>query len=235
MSRIALIADIHGNVWALRAVIGDLDRRGITAVYDLGDSLLGPLAPRETCELLMERGIPSLRGNDDLALLSVEGLSASGQYARARLTERHFEWLLALPGTRRIGDLLVCHGTPHSENDFLLDEPTAQGARLRPAAEVERLLGGERARIVACGHTHMPRLVRVQDGTMVVNPGSVGLPAWSGHGAGIESGSPHARYAVIEGDSVEHIAVAYEWSEAAAQAGANGQSDWAHWISTGRM
>ena len=54
--RIAVIADIHGNLPALEAVLADIARRGADRILNLGDCVSGPLWPRETMELLDARG-----------------------------------------------------------------------------------------------------------------------------------------------------------------------------------
>lgn len=235
----ALTADIHGNVWALRAVLDDIDRRGVSMIFDLGDSLLGPLAPAETCDLLMERGILSIRGNDDSALLvaPVDVTGESARYAIGRLEARHFEWLRALPSSRRLGDVLLFHATPHSELDYLLEEVLPDAVVLRDTAGIRRLLGVVGARLFACGHTHVPRTVSIGDGITVINPGSVGLPAYRAETPWphrMETGSPHARYAIVRGNVVEHVAVDYDAGAAAACAERNGRQDWSHWVRTGR-
>lgn len=233
MNPFALIADVHGNAWALRAVLADIDRRGIGAIYDLGDSLRGPLLPAETCDIFLDRGIPSIRGNDDSALLAPSEATASAR----GLAPRHFEWLRALPATRRVGDALLCHATPHSEFDYLLEEVAPNSVRLRETAEIRRLLGVVAAPLIACGHTHVPRLVSLGGGEIVVNPGSVGLPAYTAdqpYPHVMEAGSPHARYAVVRGGSVEHLAVEYDWRAAAECAERNARPDWARWLATGR-
>jgi predicted phosphodiesterase len=51
--RISFVSDIHGNLPALEAVVKDIDRRGVDAVINLGDSLSGPLMPLETARFLM--------------------------------------------------------------------------------------------------------------------------------------------------------------------------------------
>lgn len=239
MKPFAVTADIHGNVWALRAVLEDIGRRGIDIIYDLGDSLCGPLAPAESADLLIERGIPSLRGNDDSVLLepmdSTE--SPSARFTIPRLTERHFEWLRSLPPTRRLDDVLLCHATPHSEVDYLLEEVQPGVVLLREPAAIRGLLGVIDARLIACGHTHVPRLVAIGDGVMVMNPGSVGLPSYRADAPyphAMESGSPHARYAVVAGSRIEHVAVPYDDESAADCAARNGRHDWARWLRTGR-
>lgn len=69
--RIAILADIHGNLPALEAVADDLDRRGVDAVVNLGDSLSGPLLPRETAQFLMARDWLHLAGNHERQLLTL--------------------------------------------------------------------------------------------------------------------------------------------------------------------
>lgn len=80
--RIAIVSDIHGNLAALEAVALDIQRRGVDAVVNLGDSLSGPLLPRETAEFLMAKGWLSLAGNHERQLLTnpPEQRSASDAY-----------------------------------------------------------------------------------------------------------------------------------------------------------
>ncbi len=67
---LAVIADIHGNRWALEAVLQDIDQRGIEQIVNLGDHLTGPLDPAGTADLLIERTMLSICGNDDRVLFS---------------------------------------------------------------------------------------------------------------------------------------------------------------------
>ena len=61
--RVAVIADIHGNLLALEAVLADLKGRGADLVVDLGDCASGPLWPRETMERLHGLEALTVRGN----------------------------------------------------------------------------------------------------------------------------------------------------------------------------
>jgi len=121
---------------------------------------------------------------------------------------------------------------------------TVDRAGQRPAnyEEVVDRAGDAQASLILCGHTHVPRSMQLDDGRLVVNPGSVGLQAYDDdlpypHKA--ENGTPHARYAVVErtgaGWSVEHYAVAYDWQAAAEVAARHGREDWAYALRTGRM
>jgi predicted phosphodiesterase len=63
--RLAILADIHGNVLALEAVLTDLEHRRVDEVVNLGDCVSGPLWPRETAQLLMRLDWRTVRGNHD--------------------------------------------------------------------------------------------------------------------------------------------------------------------------
>jgi predicted phosphodiesterase len=241
---IAVLADIHGNIWALDAVLDDLDRRGVTTVVDLGDSLNGPLDPAATADRLIARGIPSLCGNDDRVLLAPPlTRSATLEFALGQLRPEHFGWLRVLPQTRTIGDdMLLCHGTPRSDETYLLEAPSAEGTRLLETVAIEALLGDDvQEHVVCCGHSHIPRAVALSGGRLAINPGSVGYPAYAMDFPMpyvMESGTPHAKYALLSrgGDrwSVAHIQVPYDWEHAAAVARQRGRPDCAFALSTGR-
>src|SRR5690349_9239906 len=105
----AVIADIHGNRWALEAVLQDIDRRGLQHIINLGDSLTGPLDPARTADLLIERDILSVCGNDDRILFSPVGASLSQKYTLGQVNQDHLNWLNTLPATIVVADeLFVC-------------------------------------------------------------------------------------------------------------------------------
>lgn len=240
---LAILSDIHGNSWALDAVLEDLRRHSVTGILDLGDSLFGPLDPAGTAERLLDLEIPSVRGNQDRVLVHppAEVLDhPTFRYTRSRLTDRVRQWLAALPAHRTYEDLFLCHAQPAADDVYLLERVGEHGVSTRSTPDIQADLAGVSGKVVLCGHSHVARSVWV-DGIWVVNPGSVGLPAYSNETPwwhAMESGSPHARYAVLTrtgtGWRVEHVAVPYDWSAAAEAALANGRPDWARWISTGR-
>jgi putative phosphoesterase len=179
--RIALLADIHGNLAALEAVEKDFSMRGVDAVVNLGDSLSGPLLPRETADYLMARDWIQVAGNHERQLLSVspESLGASDTYTLSQLTAPQRAWLASLVSTRIFWeDVLLCHGTPASDHEHLLATVEARGLRMADQEEVERRLVGAAATLIACGHAHIPWHVRSRSGQLIVNPGSVGLQAY---------------------------------------------------------
>ena len=240
--RIAAISDIHGNALALRAVLDDARARGFDLMLQVGDALSGPLWPRETAQILRGLDAVHLRGNHDVSLVE-PGRHAPGRadrFALERLDADTLDWIRGWPRTHAIGaDVLAFHSAPHEEDFFLLEQAPAGEPGLRPLADVERDLGAVRARVMVCGHSHVQRVVELSDGSLVVNDGSVGLPAYEEPLGGttmfVQAGSPHARYAMIEVTparvSVELVAVAYDWRAASAKAAAEGFGTWARWLS----
>jgi len=153
------------------------------------------------------------------------------------------DWLASLPQTVQLThEVFLCHGTPGSDSAYFLETAIPGGLRLASADEVEQRLGAQRSPVVACGHTHIPRCVRSRSGPLLVNPGSVGLPAYDDehpcwHVA--ETGSPDARYAIIECHqgrwSAALHAVPYDHEPMARLAEKNQRPEWAVALRTGYM
>lgn len=246
--KIAVIADIHGNAPALEAVLADIDRQGVRDIVNLGDHLSGPIDPARTADLLLSREIVSIRGNHDRALLTLspEEMIATDRFTHAALSDHHLAWLSGLPSTRRWADhgLFLCHGTPDSDLVYWLEDLTPDGVVHRAdEARIERFAEGIEVPVLLCAHTHIPRLVTLSDGRLVLNPGSVGCPAYEDDQPvvhRVETGTPRASYAVIERDAdgntdVAFRLVSYDHGEAARLAEANGRADWAWALATGWM
>jgi 3',5'-cyclic AMP phosphodiesterase CpdA len=132
--RLAVIADIHGNLPALEAVLADVAERGADRMVNLGDCVSGPLWPRETMDLLEACSLASVRGNHDRWLTETlrDAMSASDAFAFDRLTPAQVEVLGALPARIDLGGGMVgVHGTPSNDNAYLLEEVV--DGRLMPA------------------------------------------------------------------------------------------------------
>ncbi len=244
MEQYAVLSDIHANIWALEAVLTDIARRGPDKIINLGDTLYGPLEPQATAECLMKIPLVSIRGNQDRLILEqpIAPVSLTLEYVLKDLSSSSQGWLAAQPATCLIEDrFFLCHGTPLSDHAYLLETMTSAGGLLQePDAILARLSDVHQA-MVLCGHSHIPRILQLPAGPLVVNPGSVGLPAYADDlpvAHKMETGSPHARYAVISktvaGWVVEQIAVPYKWDKAATKARQLGQEQWAGWLETGR-
>jgi predicted phosphodiesterase len=252
--RIAVIADIHANVLALDAVLRDISLRGADLIIDLGDCVSGPLWPRETAERLGELNLPSVRGNHDrqVAFDPRAKLGASDAYAFDQLSVTQRAYFGRRPLTMRPSEgVLAFHATPEDDNKYLLEDVAGRGLGLTTSAKIADRLAGQIADLVLCGHSHQQRIVRTarnEGFSLVVNPGSVGCPAYDDGlltpyaGAPAtphisESGSPHARYAIVAKRgavwSAELFAIDYDWDCAAARCAENGRLDWARAVATG--
>jgi predicted phosphodiesterase len=254
--KLAVISDIHGNLNALQEVLADADRAGVDHIFNLGDTLGGPLESARTADLLMQRHIPMIAGNHERQLLTLppSQLNRSDACTASEINAAHRAWLVgAVPNQWLSDEVFACHGTPASDLEYWLETITNDfgqhglpGMRAATQAEVEQRLGNgahaDKATLILCGHTHVPRVVQVRGGITVVNPGSVGLPAYDDTHPFkhyVETGSPHARYAVVEktphGWRTELRSVPYDVEPMARLAEQRGRPDWAIALRTGRM
>ena len=256
MERFAAISDIHGNLPALDAVLADIAAQGVEVIVNLGDILSGPLWAAATADRLMALKLPTIAGNHERQLLTLsrERMSASDRHSADELLPRHREWLASLPATLQWSDeVLCCHGTPNSDLGYFLETVIAgfggvgsgaNGVRAATLAEATERAGtamqGVAHALILCGHTHVSRALRLADGRLVVNPGSVGLPGFDDdhvHPHVIENRVPHARYALLDrgaaGWNVSLRAVAYDWDAAAQRAERAGRPDWAGALRSG--
>lgn len=242
MKRIAILSDVHGNLLALEAVERDLRALGVDAVVNLGDCLSGPLWPRETAERLMQTSWMHVMGNHDREVCFGDAalLGLSDSFAFQNTTPDQRSWLGSLPKTRIVAPgIMAFHGSPQSDTDYLLEEISGGRKVLRPLQEIERSLPKKRG-LYLCGHSHLPRCVRLSNGSLVLNPGSVGLQAYEEDSPlpyRVENGSPHARYLVLEKRAEDWAAqfclVEYPWKAAAEQARKEGRLDWEAALLTG--
>jgi predicted phosphodiesterase len=244
--KIAALSDIHSNVFALEAVVRDARQRGAELMLNLGDVFYGPIAPRATYDFLSEHEFVTISGNQDRQIYEAtnEEIDSNStlQFVLNELGETPIGWMKSLPADRQINDdVYLCHGTPTNDMVYLLENVETGRARVRSDSEITVLLSGQSSQIVVCGHTHIPRTVALDSGQLVVNPGSVGLPAYTDDEPvfhSMENFCPHASYAIIEKDvsgwTVQHVKVSYDFQKAAKEAANRQREDWAHFLTTGR-
>ncbi|PTX02200.1 metallophosphoesterase family protein [Pararhodobacter aggregans] len=235
----AILADIHGNADALAAVLADLAGQGVDEVLILGDHFSGPLAARETWALLKDLKARAIRGNHDRYLLEVPrgAMGRSDAAAHDDLPPGALDWLASLPPTLAGGDFFACHGTPASDETYLCERITPDGGvAQRDAGTIARLLAGIEAPLILCAHSHLPRALRLPDGRRVVNPGSVGCPAYTDATPvphAVEAGFSEASYAILDGATVTFRRVPYDSARMAARARSAGRPEWARALATG--
>lgn len=242
--RFAAIADIHGNCLALEAVLQDIAAQGIRDVVNLGDHLSGPLEAARTADILMQRDFTSIRGNHDRYLVEFEPdqMWPSDRLALTQLGAHHIAWLKTLPATARFRDeVFLCHATPDDDNTYWLETVTSDG-RVCAAdiEEIEARARGIDASLILCAHSHLPRVARLRDGRLIVNPGSVGSPGFKDvtpvpHT--VEAATPDASYAILEqtsrGWSTTFRLVPYDHAAMAELARLNGLPVWASALASG--
>ena len=175
--RIAVLADIHGNLPALRAVLADVERESVESIVVAGDVAGGPLI-RDSLELLAARHEPILwvRGNAEReAVAAFDGDSVSDDQAgraalwsAGQLDQRWRDQLAGWPIAVAFDGILFCHATPRSDDEIL--------TRATPDAVMLEALGDAGERLAVGGHIHQQQLRRIDGRLVYANPGSVGLP-----------------------------------------------------------
>lgn len=186
MNRITIFGDIHGNLPALEAVFQDMEARGLTDLYCLGDLVGYGTFPNEVVNLIRQRGIPTLMGNYDQGVgnnsddcgcayktdVDRRRGELSIAWSNAHTSDENKTFLRDLPAhiPLQIGDLkvLLVHGSPRKVNEYLFED--------RPDDTFERIMDVAQADVLVCGHTHLPYHKMLPSGRHVINAGSVGKP-----------------------------------------------------------
>lgn len=199
--RLAVVADIHGNDVALRAVLKDAVRLDVDHWWALGDLVLFGPRPAEVLELLQGLpGISMLRGNTDRYVLTGEQpaphATAADAAAGIDLVERYGAMAAGIGWTRGVLDqaglLASLVALPMQLRLRLASGTAILGVHASPAADdgpgidpgiadeqLRSLLAGCGADVVVGGHTHFVT-DRLIDGIRALNPGSAGLPRTPG-------------------------------------------------------
>lgn len=244
--KIAVLSDIHSNVFALEAVIADAKNHNVKLMVNLGDILYGPIDPKGTYDLLMQHDIVTICGNQDRQIFeaTTEEIVSNPtmKFIIDNLGKEPIEWMKSLPFDIQLNDdVYLCHGTPDDDLIYLLENVELGYARLRSDNEIIKLLNGQESKLICCGHTHIPRAVSLTTGQIIVNPGSVGLQAYTDDEPlihSMENFNPMASYAIVDKivDSwnIEHIKVPYNVKLAVTECEKRGRSDWVHFLTTGR-
>ncbi len=220
MSQISIFGDIHGNLPALEAVFTDIDTRGLTDLYCLGDLVGYGTFPNEVISLIRQRNIPTLMGNYDQGVgnnsddcgcayktdIDRKRGELSIAWSNAHTNDDNKAFLRALPAHIRLQmdelNVLLVHGSPRKVNEYLFED--------RPDEYFERIMDVAQADVLVCGHTHLPYHKVLPTGRHVINAGSVGKP---------KDRDPRAGYITLtiggREVSVEFVRVHYDIERAA--------------------
>jgi putative phosphoesterase len=246
MKTYAIISDVHGNSLALQAVLKDIETRQVDQIINLGDHVFGALEPEVTAGLIRQTPMLCISGNTDREILENLGKAAEKEnmeLVKSLVSPETISWLKSLPNTAVCDDLFfVCHGTPESDDEYLLEHVTAQGVFVYNDEDLIEKTRHIQQRIILCGHSHVNRVIYLSNGKIIINPGSVGLPAYLGNGEhrfAMESMTPHAKYTIVKVDgehiNIEQIHCTYDWNRASQAAKNNGSDKWSQFLLQGRM
>jgi putative phosphoesterase len=227
--RIAVLADIHGNLPALEAVLSDIRAENADGIIVAGDTMGGP-DPIETFDQLLALNVWTIRGNSEDYFLTYdrgdapEAWRVSDQWATMRwlyhrLDRETLDYMAALPHQRVVtldntAPIRIAHGSLHSAKQHLVPERDPDTVRAfrraglplsgRSAVSADQALSHTLEPVLVCGHSHIA-WQWVNDGRFVLNPGSVGGPI---------NGDPRAQYALLTWQGgrwhAEHRALEYD-------------------------
>ncbi|OYU89113.1 MAG: YfcE family phosphodiesterase [Bradyrhizobiaceae bacterium PARB1] len=242
--RFAVLADVHGNYLALEAVLADIEAQGLADIVNLGDMVSGPLDARRTVEIMMGMNATCVRGNHDRYVTDwpLDEMYPSDRLAHDQLAPAQMDWLRALPFSAVYRDDVYCvHATPDDDNTYWMEAVTPEGVvHMAPIEAIEDKAKGIAQSLILCAHTHIARSVRLRDGRMIVNPGSVGGPGYrdvAPYPHTLEVGTPDACYAIVEKRDgrwdVTFRQVPYDHEAMAALARQNERMEWASALATG--
>jgi diadenosine tetraphosphatase ApaH/serine/threonine PP2A family protein phosphatase len=191
--RIVVISDVHANLYALEAVLGEIGREPPDAIWCLGDTVgYGP-RPNECCDLVRERADVVLVGNHDLVALGTADVALedfnpeaaeASLWTSRELSEESRRFLEGLEPTAEVEGVQLFHGSPRDPVwEYVLSEVVALESLLMTTAPV-----------VLVGHSHVATAVVLDGNTLeggvvpdgfeaqldrgrwLLNPGSVGQP-----------------------------------------------------------
>jgi predicted phosphodiesterase len=206
--RVAVLSDVHSNLHALDAVLSEIDRESVDAIWCLGDTVgYGP-RPNECCASIAARTSLCLAGNHDLVVngtLDIRDFSgdaaAAARWTQTILDEQARAFLAPLRPEATAENAELFHGSPRDAIwDYVLSEPVAWLS-----------LRATRAPVVLVGHSHVALALRdagetgvtggvasagaeiaLGEGRWLLNPGSVGQP---------RDGDPRAAWLLLDFDS----------------------------------
>jgi len=200
------MADIHSNLTAFQAVLGDVEARGgVAEIWCLGDVVgYGP-DPHQCIELLSQHKHICVAGNHDWAAINKldtayfnPAAAAACHWTAQQLTDEDGGYLENLPLVIKKGDFTLVHGSPRESIwEYLLT-----------VGEAEENLAHFETKFCLVGHSHMPLVFRcsesgrcslsplsteeevaLNEARLFINPGGVGQP---------RDGDPRASYAIYD-------------------------------------
>lgn len=194
--KLAIIADIHANIYALQEVLKDIEKQDVDQTICVGDLVGYATFPNEVIDLIRASEILTIQGNYDESVAEdllvcgcdykdpkkMEQAAHSLIWTQETVTSENKEWLENLPKEYRMTiagkEVYLVHGSPRKNNEYLYRDNQA----------IDEILQQYQFDILICGHTHKPYF-KVANNRYIINAGSAGKP---------KHGNPHATYVIIE-------------------------------------
>lgn len=199
----AVISDIHGNLVALEVVLRSLEKEPCDQLVFLGDAAATGPEPHNVIARLKAKNPICVMGNTDEWLLNpvarenpdpeVKVVEDIDFWCAKQLTDSDKDFLRSFKHMTRVGiggdaTLLAYHGSPKSNREGIPPVGTPE--------ELEALLLGQREKVMAGGHLHVQMLRRYRE-SILINPGSVGLPLERNASTGEVRVPPWCEHAVV--------------------------------------
>lgn len=210
--RIAILSDVHGNLYALKSVLKDIKNKNVDSIVCLGDLVgYGPF-PNEVIKVIQGEDILNIIGNYDSAVVwndikYIQDNEMNKNFALPwsvnEVTEGNNKYLKRLPDDIVMVDkgkvIKFVHGSNRAVNEYLKEN----------SKEAEESINEFKGNILVCGHTHIP-YVKIYDNKMLINAGSIGKP---------KNGKPVSTYCILEVEedkqNVEFVEVEYDYEKMA--------------------
>ena len=201
--RIAVISDIHSNIYALNEVLADIKNRHVDLTVCTGDLVGYATRPNEVIETLKEEKILTIMGNYDEAIgnfkiicgcdypdpKDAEKAGLSMHFTSEETKPENKTYLRNLPKeatfTFNNKTIKFVHGSTRVINEYLKEN----------SKEAEEVMGELVEDILVCGHTHIP-YAKYYGEKLLVNAGSVGKP---------KTNTPDANYVIIDIQNEDEI------------------------------
>ncbi|MGX4599046.1 metallophosphoesterase family protein [Faecalimicrobium sp. JNUCC 81] len=194
--KIAVISDIHSNIYALNEVLLDIEKRNIDMTVCTGDLVGYGTRPNEVIETLKREKILTIMGNYDEAIgnskivcgcdypdpKDAEKAGLSIHFTGKETTIENKVFLRNLPQevifTFNNKTIRFVHGSTRLINEYLKEN----------SKEADEVMSELVEDILVCGHTHIP-YAKFYGDKLLVNAGSVGKP---------KTNNPNANYVIID-------------------------------------
>lgn len=203
--RIAVISDIHGNLYALMRTLEDIDEQNVDSIICLGDLVGYGCHPNETVALIKKRGVLCLKGNYDASVVdgdfsyiretSINSFSLPWTCSELRASNKFY--LSNLPTSLTLEaenkKIKFVHGSPNAINEYLVED----------ADNTKNIMKNLSEDVLVCAHTHFPSYKKFED-KLFINCGSVGKP---------KIGKPDSTYVILDIQSPNDIKVQVRYVE----------------------